>query len=70
VREKNSGIKLVTFDRTPEELQKKWTETLRIVFKDFESTWDKPSPEGKRPVYRMKTRDMMSLMMGEYQGRA
>jgi len=70
VLESNQQLKVNTFDLTPEEFQKKWSETLQIVFKDFEVTWDKPSPDHKRPFYRAKAGAMMALMMGEYQGKA
>jgi|GEM_PF-2247444 len=70
VLESNQQLKVNTFDLTPEEFQKKWSETLRIVFKDFNVTWGKPSPDNKRPFYRAKAGDMMALMMGEYRGKA
>ena len=70
VLESNQKLRVNTFDVTPEEFQKKWSETLRIVFKDFDATWDKPSPDSKRPFYRAKAGDTMALMMGEYQGKA
>ena len=70
VLESNQHLKVNTFDLTPEEFQKKWSETLRIVFKNFDATWDKPSPGNKRPFYRAKPGDMIALMMGEYQGKA
>ena len=70
VLENNPQLKVKTFDLTPEEFQKKWTETLQVLFKDFEVTWDPPSPDKKRPFYRAKAGDMMALMMGEYQGKA
>ena len=70
VLESNQQLKVNTFDLTPEEFQKKWSETLQIVFKNFEVTWDKPSPDHKRPFYRAKAGAMMALMMGEYQGKA
>jgi hypothetical protein len=70
VLESRSHLKVNTFDLPPEEFQKKWSETLRIVFKDFDVTWNKPAPDNKRPFYRAKAGDTMSLMMGEYQGKA
>ena len=70
VLESNQQLKVNTFDLTPEEFQTKWSETLRIVFKAFDVTWDKPSPDNKRPFYRAKAGDMMALMMGAYQGKA
>ncbi|HPD60922.1 MAG TPA: ankyrin repeat domain-containing protein, partial [Thermodesulfobacteriota bacterium] len=70
VLESNQHLKVNTFDLTPEEFQKKWSETLRVVFKDFEATWDQPSPDSKRLFYRAKAGDMIVLMMGEYQGKA
>jgi hypothetical protein len=70
VLESNQQLKVNTFDLTPEEFQTKWSETLRIVFKDFDVTWDKPSPDNKRPFYRAKAGEMMALMMGEHQGKA
>jgi hypothetical protein len=68
--ENNRQLKVKTFDVTPEEFQKKWSETLRVVFKDSNVTWDEPSPDSKRPFYRAKAGDMMALMMGEYRGKA
>jgi len=70
VLESNQQLKVNTFDLTPEEFQKKWSETLQVVFKDFEVTWGKPSPDNKRSFYRAKAGDMMVLMMGGYQGKA
>ncbi|WAC08808.1 MAG: ankyrin repeat domain-containing protein [Thermodesulfobacteriota bacterium] len=69
VLESNPHLKVNTFDSNPEEFQKKWSGTLQIIFKDFEVTWDKPSPNSKRSFYRAKAGDMMALMMGEYQGK-
>jgi len=70
VLESNPHLKINTFDLTPEEFQKKWSETLRVIFKDFDATWDKPSPDNKRPFYRANAGEMMALMMGEYQDKA
>ena len=70
VLENCPNLNITVFDETPEELKKKWSETLQIVFKDFEATWNEPSPDSQRPFYRAKTPEMISLMMGECQGKA